>query len=253
MNDWTEELFLERLMPLMRQEPGVAPGNCPATELLCAFAEDRTAGAEKSAMVTHLAGCTRCRELHARLVRFAAPAAREDDREWDNAEKRLDIWMESVLSRERAHTSPRPQGKLTARTNRANWWSAWTAQWAVGAEARAGGGGDVIHWVMRAEAVSFRHAVELLRRDYLPSASNPSQQPPRRSTVPKLPRLLEDNAADQELLQIVSSYYHDTLKQTTEAQQYLIKCGLQSAEIVDRFIGVSFDLRIHILSLCRLA
>ena len=32
-------------------------------------------------------------------------------------------------------------------------------------------GGDVIQWVMRAEGVSFRHAVELLRGDGLPSAA----------------------------------------------------------------------------------
>ena len=29
-------------------------------------------------------------------------------------------------------------------------------------------GGDVIEWVMRAEGVSFRHAVELLKREYVP-------------------------------------------------------------------------------------
>ena len=31
-----------------------------------------------------------------------------------------------------------------------------------------GEGGDVIQWVMRAEGVSFHHALELLRRDHLP-------------------------------------------------------------------------------------
>jgi DNA primase len=34
-----------------------------------------------------------------------------------------------------------------------------------------GEGGDVISWVMRAEGISFMHAVELLQRDYLPTAS----------------------------------------------------------------------------------
>ena len=53
--------------------------------------------------------------------------------------------------------------------------------------------------------------------------------------MPKLPSLFADSAEDQDLLQIVSNYYHDTLKQTPEAQQYLIKRGLQSAEMVDRF------------------
>ena len=34
-----------------------------------------------------------------------------------------------------------------------------------------GRGGDVIEWVMRAEGVSFRHAVELLERTMLPFSS----------------------------------------------------------------------------------
>ena len=34
-----------------------------------------------------------------------------------------------------------------------------------------GEGGDVIEWVMRAEGVSFSHALEMLKRDYLPSAA----------------------------------------------------------------------------------
>jgi hypothetical protein len=32
-----------------------------------------------------------------------------------------------------------------------------------------GESGDVILWVMRAEGVSFNHAVEMLKRDYFPS------------------------------------------------------------------------------------
>jgi DNA primase len=36
-----------------------------------------------------------------------------------------------------------------------------------------GEGGDVIQWVMRAQGVSFRHAVELLRADHLPLAAEP--------------------------------------------------------------------------------
>ena len=36
-------------------------------------------------------------------------------------------------------------------------------------------GGTAIDWVMRANGVSFRHAVELLRADYLPLAAAPIQ------------------------------------------------------------------------------
>ena len=96
-----------------------------------------------------------------------------------------------------------------------------------------GEGGDVIEWVKRAEGVSFTHAVELLTRDYLPSAT--TEPPPRISTVPKLPPLFEATADDLKLLEVVVSYYHETLKQTPAAQQYLLKRGLQSPEMVERF------------------
>ena len=36
-------------------------------------------------------------------------------------------------------------------------------------------GGSPIDWVMKAEGVSFRHAVELLRADHLPLAASPIQ------------------------------------------------------------------------------
>jgi DNA primase len=38
-------------------------------------------------------------------------------------------------------------------------------------------GGDVIAWVMRAEGISFRHAVELLREDHLPLVAHSNGKP----------------------------------------------------------------------------
>ncbi|MGB6474393.1 MAG: toprim domain-containing protein [Candidatus Sulfotelmatobacter sp.] len=98
-----------------------------------------------------------------------------------------------------------------------------------------GEGGDVILWVMRAEGISFTHAVELLKRDYLPSPASAAEPPPKQSSVPKLPPLFQGNVDDQKLLGIVVDYYHRTLKQSPGAQQYLIKRGLQSAEMVEHF------------------
>jgi DNA primase catalytic core len=97
-----------------------------------------------------------------------------------------------------------------------------------------GEGGDVIKWVMRAEGISFTHAVELLKRNYLPAASS-TEPPPKTCTVPKLPPLFHTTVDEQRLLGVVVSYYHDMLKQTPEAQQYLLKRGLQSAEMVEHF------------------
>ena len=39
-----------------------------------------------------------------------------------------------------------------------------------------GEGGDVFLWVMRAEGVSFHHALELLKRDYAPSEDRHSAE-----------------------------------------------------------------------------
>jgi DNA primase catalytic core len=98
-----------------------------------------------------------------------------------------------------------------------------------------GEGGDVIAWVMRAEGISFTHAVELLKRNYLPSAASTAEPPPRISTVPKLPALFQTNVDDQKLLNIVVDYYHRMLKQSPEPQQYLIQRGLKSSEMVEHF------------------
>ena len=82
-------------------------------------------------------------------------------------------------------------------------------------------GGNVIDWVMRAEGVSFRHAVELLSGTSSLRASPNAEPPPKLSTVPKLPAPIERDADDRALLLQVVSYYHETLKQIPEALKYL--------------------------------
>jgi DNA primase catalytic core len=94
-----------------------------------------------------------------------------------------------------------------------------------------GEGGDVILWVMRAEGVGFRQAVELLRKDYVPSAGPVVKQ----CTVPKLPCPLTLGADDRTVMQEVVRYYHRTLIETPDAMRYLEKRGLKSSELVERF------------------
>jgi DNA primase catalytic core len=103
-------------------------------------------------------------------------------------------------------------------------------------------GGTVIDWVMRAEGVSFRHAVELLQNDHLPlaAAHAPVQpgapvQPVKRSTVPKLPPPVAFDADDRALLLQVIDYYHQTLLQSPEALDYLKKRGIGSDEAIRHF------------------
>jgi DNA primase catalytic core len=95
-------------------------------------------------------------------------------------------------------------------------------------------GGSVIDWVMRAEGIRFRHAVELLRAD-LPPEGLSRGSPPKLSTVPKLPGLLDGSEDDQVLLRRVVDYYHASLKESPEALRYLASRGLQHPEAVERF------------------
>lgn len=98
-------------------------------------------------------------------------------------------------------------------------------------------GGTVIDWTMKMQGVSFRHAVELLR------AGNPSlaakektePTPVKRGTTAKLPSELSSAVDDARLMQRVVAYYHATLKQSPEAQDYLRSRGLASAELIDSF------------------
>jgi DNA primase catalytic core len=102
-------------------------------------------------------------------------------------------------------------------------------------------GGDVISWVMKAEGVSFKHAVELLKRDYLPmSATVPAGPPPKKTVITKLPALIEHTDDDKKLLNTIVTYYQQRLKENPVAQQYLIERGLKSSEMLDEFrIGLS--------------
>ena len=95
-------------------------------------------------------------------------------------------------------------------------------------------GGTAIDWVMKANGISLRHAVELLREDHLPLVAEPIQ-PVKHGTVRKLPPPVERDADDRELLLQVVSYYNETLKQSPEAMRYLESRGLKSPEIIDRF------------------
>ncbi len=102
-----------------------------------------------------------------------------------------------------------------------------------------GEGGDVIRWVERAEGVSYKHALELLQRDYLPLAASAAQLV-KKSTVPKLPSPVTADASDGELLLRLANFYHETLKRSPVATKYLVKRGLQSAEMVEHFkLGLS--------------
>jgi DNA primase catalytic core len=95
-------------------------------------------------------------------------------------------------------------------------------------------GGTVIDWVMKAEGISFRHAVELLQNDWLPLVAA-SAAPPKKSTVTKLPTALQPNQEDAKLLVQVIEFYHQTLLQSPEGLAYLQRRGIGSPEAIETF------------------
>ncbi len=104
-----------------------------------------------------------------------------------------------------------------------------------------GRGGGPIDWVMTAQGVSFRHAVELLR-EASPALSVLSKTrpwkgtgPAAKSTRPKLPSLVEVDAADQELLNTVVGYYAETLATHDEARAFLARRKIDHPEAIETF------------------
>ena len=100
-----------------------------------------------------------------------------------------------------------------------------------------GCGGDVIQWVMHAEKISFRHAVELLSNGAVGKAASGGT---KAANVRRLESPIAATAADHELLGQVADYYHSRLKQSPDALEYLRKRGITDPEAVARFkIGFS--------------
>lgn len=117
-------------------------------------------------------------------------------------------------------------------------------------------GGGPIDWVMRNNAVSFRHAVEILRDggvggggvesgdaigEGLAAASiaapdgKPSAGSVQRTSVRTLAAPVSRDADCDALMGQVISYYHDTLKQSPDALAYLQARGLNHPELIDTF------------------
>jgi DNA primase catalytic core len=96
-----------------------------------------------------------------------------------------------------------------------------------------GAAGGPIDWTMRIQAISFRHAVELLRSDL--GVSGGSAAPVKASSIRRLPPPVAFDADDQALLRQVIDYYHETIKTAPEAMEYLRARGLAHPEVIDRF------------------
>jgi len=96
-------------------------------------------------------------------------------------------------------------------------------------------GGTVIDWVIKAEGVSFRHAVELLQNDYQPLVASSGAPPAKHSTVKKLPMPIAADAEDAKLLAQVIEYYHEMLLGSPEAIEYLKRRGIGCEDAIKTF------------------
>ena len=97
-----------------------------------------------------------------------------------------------------------------------------------------GVGGGPIDWVMKRQGVSFRHAVELLKADMGSGSGLAELGTPTPRTRAKLPAPVALDAGEQELLDQVIGYYHETLLASPEAMAYLERRGIASRELIEQ-------------------
>ena len=87
-----------------------------------------------------------------------------------------------------------------------------------------GASGTVIDWMMKTQNVSFRHACETLMHDAGMIIENNAPVSPLTSSSDK-----------QTILNQSINYYHEVLKQSPEALEYLKSRGLNNPELIDTF------------------
>ena len=98
-----------------------------------------------------------------------------------------------------------------------------------------GEGGSVIDWVMKMEGISFRQAVELLRKGWAPSERARHGKPPVAAKSIRMEPLVQEEMPDEAMMQAVVGHYHATLLESPEALDYLAGRGLGSKELIEHF------------------
>ena len=94
---WSEDDFLERLMPALRRELGGGHGACPDAATVQSVIEGEASDWLRDAYAQHLPQCSECSELDTRLRNFDRPVLVKDEAEWKQTEKRLDNWLNAHL------------------------------------------------------------------------------------------------------------------------------------------------------------
>ena len=102
-----------------------------------------------------------------------------------------------------------------------------------------GEGGSIIDWVIKREGVSFRRAVEILQHDIgmlmIDDGGRKTEKVVKKSTTKQLPSSLVAERDEQQALKRVIDFYHETLKQCSDATDYLGSRGLNHPELINTF------------------
>jgi hypothetical protein len=101
-------------MPYLRRRSEEGEDRCPDPESLVAFCEGTLHASRSEQIRDHFARCAACAEIHERLVRFES-TFHPSQSQWLNAEKRLDNWMDSLLTAESLRAKNNNKAKLWQR------------------------------------------------------------------------------------------------------------------------------------------
>jgi hypothetical protein len=99
MTKLNEDDFVERLMPYLHRGSAKGRDPCPDSESLVALGEGTLDDARSQHIRDHFAHCAACTEIHKRLLPFESDV-QPPQLEWQNAEKRLGNWIDSLLQEE---------------------------------------------------------------------------------------------------------------------------------------------------------
>jgi hypothetical protein len=114
MTKLNEDDFLEKLMPYLRRGSKGGEDRCPDPESLVAFCEGTLYASRSEQIRDHFARCAACAEIHERLLRFESNF-QPSESQWLNAEKRLDNWMDSLLTAESLRAKENNKARLWQR------------------------------------------------------------------------------------------------------------------------------------------
>lgn len=181
MMDWTQDNFLERLAPRLRQKSGEAIGHCPDAETLMAVIEAEPRQPELNTVIHHLSQCGMCADLRARLLNFESESPPVLEAEWNQTRIRLENWLEGFLRSGAARSWPakryKPSWRVSGMESFWNFATSMKVVWALGA---------ALALVVFVDGILFLK----YRRDHLPPgqvAVRPTISPNPPVTIPGVP------------------------------------------------------------------